>query len=534
MYLDHFLDPLSAWLSPPMIAGLAVALGIALNNLLRKQNIDAPFIGPAVWLSKWPAAIRNLRFARESIHEGYAKHGKTFFQIPTMRRSEIYICNPLMIKEYRDAPDEHLSMFAVMSDEFQFKWTAPGGQYDAHRLGTPVMAKALGWQRLRTNNPKDPFFEDFAATCLDGLDHGIRMLQETRPSPISSSNAGDTESISNADWVSVPCFKLALDVVSRMTTKSLFGQSDFWDEPDFLNMCRQYADAVPRDAMILHLIPTFLRPYFSELLPVRKLHWKLTAVICNEIGSRSRKTTTEDPPGDLLDFGIKWIEDPKYVGMYNDRHVANLLSFTVFAALHTTSQLITLTIYELATRPEYIQLLRDEIDKCMLEYGSWTKASIDAMHNLDSFMKETQRCNVLNASSLERIALKPFTFSNGLHIPKGSWMGTPHSPLFQDERYYSDPERFDGLRFARMRNSEDPQIRRECLLTATSEHSMHFGHGRHTCPGRWMAADEAKLVMARLVSSYDIALFSPRPANIKLLKFNVPSMTANIWLRKRS
>ncbi len=33
-----------------------------------------------------------------------------------MRRSEIYICEPSMIREYRDMPDEHLSMFAVMTD----------------------------------------------------------------------------------------------------------------------------------------------------------------------------------------------------------------------------------------------------------------------------------------------------------------------------------------------------------------------------------------------------------------------------------
>lgn len=112
-------------------------------------------------------------------------------------------------------------------------------------------------------------------------------------------------------------------------------------------------------------------------------------------------------------------------------------------------------------------------------------------------------------------------------------MGTPHSPLFQDARYYSDPDRFDGLRFARMQDSADPLLRRECLLTATSDHSMHFGHGRHTCPGRWMAADEAKLVVSHLLSSYDVALFGPRPPNMRLLKFNVPDITAKIWLKRR-
>ncbi|KAL2293557.1 hypothetical protein FJTKL_05425 [Diaporthe vaccinii] len=155
------------------------------------------------------------------------------------------------------------------------------------------------------------------------------------------------------------------------------------------------------------------------------------------------------------------------------------------------------------------------------------------MHALDSFIKETQRCNVLNASSLERIALKPFTFTNGLHLPEGTWIGTPHSPLFQGEAYYPNPSDFDPRRHARMRDSPDPQVRRQSPITATSDHSMHFGHGRHTCPGRHMASDEVKLVMAHLLLSYDFALFGPRPENMRLLKFNVPNMTARIWLRQR-
>lgn len=123
------------------------------------------------------------------------------------------------------------------------------------------MAKALGWQRLRTNNPTDPFFQEFAKTCLDGFDHGIRTLGKPGESPSRQPSdviySGDP--VNDPDWVSVPCFRLALEVVSRLTSKSLFGKSDFWDDPGFLAMCCQYADAVPRDAMALHCVPSFSR-----------------------------------------------------------------------------------------------------------------------------------------------------------------------------------------------------------------------------------------------------------------------------------
>lgn len=51
-------------------------------------------------------------------------------------------------------------------------------------------------------------------------------------------------------------------------------------------------------------------------------------------------------------------------------------------------------LLELAARPEYQSLLRDEICQVVLgEEGKreWTLASIDRLHKLDSFMRETRR-----------------------------------------------------------------------------------------------------------------------------------------------
>ncbi|GIK05238.1 hypothetical protein Aspvir_009342 [Aspergillus viridinutans] len=165
-------------------------------------------------------------------------------------------------------------------------------------------------------------------------------------------------------------------------------------------------------------------------------------------------------------------------------------------------------------------------------HGEGTKDAIDAMHKMDSFIKETQRCNPLDASALARLVLKPYTFCNGLHVPRGSFIFTPNSPLFEDEQFYKDPKRFDGFRFARMR--EDPQLKASCPLTATSEYTMHFGMGRHACPGRFMVSDEVKLVMVHLLLNFDFAIqnFGPRPRNVAFGKFMLPDMKAKVWLRK--
>lgn len=113
------------------------------------------------------------------------------------------------------------------------------------------MTKALRWQRLRTTTANDPFFSGFAATCAHALDQGIRTLGKPQQPAAGS--------VDGSGWVSVPCFTLALSVVSQLTSKSLFGQSDFWDDAAFLHLCRAYADSVPKYAMLLHIVPSLLR-----------------------------------------------------------------------------------------------------------------------------------------------------------------------------------------------------------------------------------------------------------------------------------
>lgn len=61
------------------------------------------------------------------------------------------------------------------------------------------------------------------------------------------------------------------------------------------------------------------------------------------------------------------------------------------AAIHTTSNLLTNVMYDLAAYPEYIQPLRDEIKAVTDEDGSLKKTSLLKMKLMDSVIKESQR-----------------------------------------------------------------------------------------------------------------------------------------------
>jgi Cytochrome P450 len=53
-------------------------------------------------------------------------------------------------------------------------------------------------------------------------------------------------------------------------------------------------------------------------------------------------------------------------------------------------QTFTQAFYRLLAHPEYIEPLRQEAESAVAKEG-WTRAGMDQMHKIDSFVRETQR-----------------------------------------------------------------------------------------------------------------------------------------------
>lgn len=67
-----------------------------------------------------------------------------------------------------------------------------------------------------------------------------------------------------------------------------------------------------------------------------------------------------------------------------------LLSFVSYFDIFWQS--FTHALFNLAAMPHYIHPLREEVEAIINEEG-WSKASLDKMRKLDSFLKESQRYN---------------------------------------------------------------------------------------------------------------------------------------------
>jgi cytochrome P450 len=188
-------------------------------------------------------------------------------------------------------------------------------------------------------------------------------------------------------------------------------------------------------------------------------------------------------------------------------------------------------LYRLLSNPECIEPLRHDVETAVAEEG-WTKAGMDKMHMIDGFLRETQRLDDLDGVSVTRLALRPFTFSNGVTVPPGTLISVPSGAVHKDEEIYPNPNKFDGSRFMKVRKHNVEAMTRYQALSTSVDH-LTFGYGRHACPGRFFAVNEVKAFLAHIVVTYDIKFEEGKqaPQALYVGSIRIPRKT-NVMFRK--
>ncbi|KAH8160209.1 hypothetical protein CIB48_g8041 [Xylaria polymorpha] len=385
-----------------------------------------------------------------------------------------------------------------------------------------------------------PGFETFKADAAVGILARVAKKQLTKflnkiTKPLSKEAAFSLQTLlgDSPEWNEFGIPALSLSLVARLSSRVFLGEK-LCRDPAWLDITTQHPVNAFLAAYKLRLYPKILRPIVHWFVPecrlLRRQYAQACAFIQPVIDQRleeKRKALEAGLPAPTYDDAIDWAQEESKQTPWDP---ASFQLSMADAAVHTTSDLISQTIIELLTHPEYIQPLRDEAIEVLRIHG-WTKVGLYNMKLMDSILKETQRVKPISMVSMQRIAEADIHLSDGTVIRKGTKCAVANTTRL-DGGLYEQPERFDGYRFVNMRNDAGKEHSAQFVTTSTE--SLGFGHGVHACPGRFFAANEVKIALCHLLLKYDLKLADGASSDVTWYGFALnANKDAKISVRRR-
>ncbi|KAJ5991634.1 hypothetical protein N7499_004048 [Penicillium canescens] len=327
----------------------------------------------------------------------------------------------------------------------------------------------------------------------------------TKPVSEEASLALENNWTNNPDWHSFPLAPSLLRQIAQQSSRVFLGET-ICRNPDWLRIATDYTTNSFRAAEELPDWPGILHPILVRVLDsTRKMQRDFQGAqdIIKPVLKERRKireaARLEGRPPPVYNDALEWMEQASKGEPY-DPTAAQLLLSTF--SLHTTADMITQAVFDLCGKEDLIYELRKEVVTVLSQEG-WKKVSLNKLHLMDSFLKESQRLKPLNIATLRRIAEEDVELSDGTKIAKGTSLFIP-TDWMRDANFYENPETFDPYRFLKQRQIPGGETRAQLIVPA-AEH-MGFGLGIHACPGRFMASNSIKIALCHILVKYDFKL----------------------------
>ncbi|KAH7062023.1 cytochrome P450 monooxygenase-like protein [Paraphoma chrysanthemicola] len=280
-------------------------------------------------------------------------------------------------------------------------------------------------------------------------------------------------------------------------------------DPDYLECATKYTHCVVEAIREIKNIRPWLKPFLAPRLPeVQRLRdmEKRAAKILRPLVRERLEAEKADPTWQRPDDMMQWLlSNAEYSSV---EKLAKVQLGVIFGGIYTTSMSATNILYTLAVTPEYLGPLREELREVLADNdGKIPVRALQQMVKLDSYMRE--RLISLLRSSIApfiRHLYKGITLSNGQYIPPGVTIEGPADIIHSDPELYPDSTRFDGFRHYKLRQGGASTDHARNQFVTSNESNLTLGYGRHACPGRFFAANEIKMITARLILAFDIEM----------------------------
>ncbi|KAJ7776904.1 cytochrome P450 [Mycena maculata] len=432
------------------------------------QLASIPVVGSSGFLSSYRDAYKFILNAPTLVQRGYDQYPEGVFHVAHLLYWQFVVCDHKLIgnSEVASAPEDVLSFHEA-----------------TRKLGSLyIMAGGSLWA------------DDISScqTVVTSLSRNLhRCFPDVRDEIVCAFD--DVMQLQGSEWKTLTVLPAMMAGVARVSNCLFVGLPLCRNEPYLQNNIDiQFAVDIVRSANRITLFPPFLRPIAAG----HKFLGKLV-----EERLTKEKEFGPDWPGKPNDL-ISWLLTDAQEGEERTTGLLVKLIMSInMAAIHTSSMTFTHALFDLTAHPEHFLPMREEAEHVVKEEG-WTKAALNNMVKIDSFLQESQRLHVISSLLMNRrvVSKNGFTFSDGTHIPYGAYISIAAN--------YENPTVFDGFRFAceraerKVDDFSEGIFKRHMVSTAVDH--LSFGTGKHTCPGRFFAATELKAMLAHLVINYDV------------------------------
>ena len=275
-------------------------------------------------------------------------------------------------------------------------------------------------------------------------------------------------------------------VVMHIGARAFFGE-DFREQlgAEYFYLFREFSQGA--DVVLPSWLPL---PKFKRC---REAKARIEQMINNFMLER-RKAPLE--PKDLFQ---ELIESTYYDGKpVPEDLLISMLLFIPWAAHETTVGHTSWTLIDLLQNPDYLALVKKELDEVLGENQDYTPEKLKRLKTLDWAILESERKHPV-AHVLMRGVRDDMEFE-GYTVKKGTMVFVAPETAHNIPEVFSNPMTYDPLRFSPER------------AEGTKKFSLiGFGGGAHRCAGVNFAKLEIKIIMAKLLQNYNLELLDKNP-----------------------
>ncbi|PGH19025.1 hypothetical protein AJ79_00059 [Helicocarpus griseus UAMH5409] len=495
-------------------AAAAVALVLLYRRLVSQPKLNLPYLRFEDGNDSRERYVTDTPALLQIGYEKYLKHGQAFAMRNYVDDHHPQVILPIRyLKEVRNAPESKLSFPYYSEQIFSLKDT--GGLFH-----TPEGTQMVRVDLNRHLNALTPRMHEEAIAAFEKLLPPGKDWVPVSPYAIFSYAIGRVTALAlagpelahNDEWIGLTA-KITVDIMqAAQGVRAKWHPYTRWAARWFFEPVKVVLASKKRAAELL-----------KPVLEKRQAALK-------EGASRREKGSTP-----IFNDGVQWLLET-YEAKGRKLTPEELAHHELFAAIGAIQSSVATTVgvlFDLLDHPEYLGEILAEIEQVKNDAPDLPRQALNKLWKLDSFLKESQRLHAVGQVRLNRAAVVPYTFKDGLHLPAGTQISFLLQVPNLDPDLFPEPQKFNPWRFLHKRQQGDADKNH---FASVSDDNIFFGNGAHSCPGRFFVTDEIKLLLVHLLTRYSFKYATEgekRPADIIHDNASYPNIMTQVLYQKK-